>query len=89
MYDPDSTTHVIICADFSIVFWLIRAAVLATDGLTLVLTWIKTFRHWKQTRQLNIPVTVTTCLVRDGKSRLCMCVFGLTRVTFVGTLYFL
>ncbi|EKM56644.1 uncharacterized protein PHACADRAFT_194236 [Phanerochaete carnosa HHB-10118-sp] len=32
----------------------------------LVLTWIKTFGHWKGARRLDITVPLTTCLLRDG-----------------------
>lgn len=36
------------------------------DVLVLALTWVKTFRHWREARSLNVPVMVTSCLIRDG-----------------------
>lgn len=35
----------------------------------VIVTWMKTFRAWKEARRLGLPISVTTCLLRDGKHR--------------------
>ncbi|GJE90465.1 hypothetical protein PsYK624_066010 [Phanerochaete sordida] len=41
------------------------------DGLVLVLTWHKTFRQWRDARNLNISLSASTCLLRDGTWYFC------------------
>lgn len=52
--------------------WLVvyttRAAMMLADILVVVITWIKTFKEWNTARQLKLSLSVTTCLLRDGKS---------------------
>lgn len=50
------------------VLFITRGCVFAGDLLTLVLTWIKTFRQWREARTLNMRLSISTCLLRDGKS---------------------
>ena len=45
---------------------LTRSSVIAMDLGVIVLTWIKTFGHWRRLRQLHINVSVTDVLIRDG-----------------------
>ena len=40
--------------------------VIAGDALVLLVTWIKTFRQWYQSRELGMRLSVTSCLLRDG-----------------------
>ena len=62
-----------------------RICLLAADAIVVVLTWSKTFGQWRRSRRLNMHVSVTTCLLRDGKlgfsnldcrelDELCVCV---------------
>ncbi|EKM50263.1 uncharacterized protein PHACADRAFT_201106 [Phanerochaete carnosa HHB-10118-sp] len=46
--------------------YVTRGAVILADTIVLVLTWIKTFRSWKNARSLDIKVSITTCILRDG-----------------------
>ena len=46
-----------------------RAALIAADLIVLLCTWIKTFDHWRRSRRLKMPLSITTCLLRDGMSR--------------------
>ena len=50
----------------SSVLLLTRGSAIAVDAVVIVLTWIKTFRHWRHMRQLHINVSVTDVLIRDG-----------------------
>ncbi|EKM54052.1 uncharacterized protein PHACADRAFT_209878 [Phanerochaete carnosa HHB-10118-sp] len=43
-----------------------RGLLVLADTIVLVLTWIKTFRHWKNARHLKMRSSVTTCLLRGG-----------------------
>ncbi|GJE98321.1 hypothetical protein PsYK624_145480 [Phanerochaete sordida] len=43
-----------------------RSCALAADVAVLILTWVKTFRHWRQLRELNIGTSVASLLLRDG-----------------------
>lgn len=53
--------------DFPLVLYLTRVSLIVVDTLMLVLTWNKTYRQWKESRRLGISVSVSTCLLRDGK----------------------
>jgi hypothetical protein len=46
---------------------LTRGSAIATDVAVIVLTWIKTFGHWRRLQRLNINVSVTDILIRDGR----------------------
>ncbi|EKM48717.1 uncharacterized protein PHACADRAFT_202485 [Phanerochaete carnosa HHB-10118-sp] len=46
--------------------YVTRGSLVLADAIVLVLTWIKTFGHWKNARRLNMRVSLTTCLLRDG-----------------------
>ncbi|EKM50314.1 uncharacterized protein PHACADRAFT_201154 [Phanerochaete carnosa HHB-10118-sp] len=43
-----------------------RSSLILADAIVLVLTWIKTFRHWRNARRLKMKASLTTCLLRDG-----------------------
>ena len=47
---------------------LARLCAIGGDVLTLLLTLMKTFRQWRDSRRLNVRSSLTTCLVRDGES---------------------
>ena len=49
------------------VTYVTRGSMVAADLIVLVLTWIKTFRNWNEARRLNVELSVSTCLLRDGK----------------------
>ena len=77
---------------FLIVLFLTRGSAIATDVAVLVLTWVKTFQHWRELRRLKMGSSVSTLLLRDGK----VCYppanpMGLTEASrnFTGTIYFL
>ena len=50
------------------VVYATRGSLVAADSIVLVLTWIKTFNNWNRSRKLNLRLSVSTCLLRDGKS---------------------
>ncbi|EKM57583.1 uncharacterized protein PHACADRAFT_206478 [Phanerochaete carnosa HHB-10118-sp] len=43
-----------------------RVPLIAADLLVLVLTWMKTYRQYKEARSLNIKSPLATCLIHDG-----------------------
>ncbi|EKM49124.1 uncharacterized protein PHACADRAFT_201992 [Phanerochaete carnosa HHB-10118-sp] len=43
-----------------------RGSLILADAIVLILTWIRTFRHWWNARRLKIKASLTTCLLRDG-----------------------
>ncbi|EKM50292.1 uncharacterized protein PHACADRAFT_201131 [Phanerochaete carnosa HHB-10118-sp] len=43
-----------------------RGSLILADAIVLILTWIKTFRHWRNARRLKMKASLTTCLLRDG-----------------------
>ena len=49
------------------VAYVARGSLVAADLIVLVLTWTKTFRNWNEARRLNLDLSVSTCLLRDGK----------------------
>lgn len=50
-----------------IVIYVTRNAVVATDVIALALTWIKTLSLWREGRRLRVPLSLSTCLLRDGE----------------------
>ncbi|EKM53955.1 uncharacterized protein PHACADRAFT_196390 [Phanerochaete carnosa HHB-10118-sp] len=49
------------------VLYFTRCSLIAADIIVLVLTWIKSFEHFKEMRQLNLGLSVSAVLLRDGK----------------------
>ena len=49
------------------VTYLSRASIIAGDIIVLVCTWIKTFRQWRSSRQVDMKVSITSRLIQDGK----------------------
>ena len=49
------------------VLFFTRGSAIAVDMAVVILTWIKTFGHWRRLRQLNISFSVTDILIRDGR----------------------
>lgn len=43
-----------------------RSSVIASDVLVLVLTWVKSFTHWRQMRRLKLGSSISSVLLRDG-----------------------
>lgn len=43
-----------------------RGALVLADAIVLVVTWVKTFGHWREAQRLNLRVSISTCLLRDG-----------------------
>ena len=50
------------------VLYVTRGSLVTADLIVLVLTWAKTFRNWNEARRLNLYLSITTCLLRDGES---------------------
>ncbi|GJE98348.1 hypothetical protein PsYK624_145760 [Phanerochaete sordida] len=50
----------------TLVLYFTRSGALASDLLVVVLTWTKTFMHWKQQRRAGLKSSVATLLLRDG-----------------------
>ena len=44
-----------------------RGSAIAVDVAVIVLTWIKTFGHWRRLQRLHIRVSVADILIRDGR----------------------
>lgn len=44
-----------------------RCPLVLADMIVLVITWMKTWRKWREAMHLNSPFSVTTCLLRDGE----------------------
>ena len=49
------------------VVYVTRGSLVVADSIVLVLTWIKTFNNWNEARRLNLNLSISTCLLRDGK----------------------
>lgn len=62
-----STSGALIGSLMVLVLYTTRAALVVLDSLVLVLTWMKTFQQWKQSRHLNLPPSIAACFLRDGK----------------------
>ena len=45
---------------------IVRSAVLATDGLVLMLTWIKTYGIKRAATEAGLQASVSTLIMRDG-----------------------
>ena len=75
------------------VLLLTRGSAIAVDVAVVILTWIKTYGHWRQLRQLHINVSVTDILIRDGMKCFSKLRLFLSFIAFwnaaPGTLYFL
>ena len=52
----------------STVTYVARSSLVTADTIVLALTWIKTFKNWNEARRLNLELSVSTCILRDGKS---------------------
>ena len=50
------------------VIYVTRGSLVTADSIVLVLTWIRTFTNWNDARRLNLNLSISTCLLRDGKS---------------------
>ncbi|EKM57597.1 uncharacterized protein PHACADRAFT_206490 [Phanerochaete carnosa HHB-10118-sp] len=48
------------------VLYITRVSLILADTMVLILTWIKTFGHWRHARSVGVKVSMTTCLLRDG-----------------------
>lgn len=46
---------------------LTRCCTLVADVIVLVATWMKTFRVWREARGLEMAVSVSGMLLRDGE----------------------
>ncbi|EKM57608.1 uncharacterized protein PHACADRAFT_251322, partial [Phanerochaete carnosa HHB-10118-sp] len=51
----------------NILIYITRSSLILADTIVLVLTWIKTFGNWRRARSVNVQVSLTTCLLRDGQ----------------------
>ena len=61
LFDDNNHTNLLVA-------YVTRSSLVAADLIVLVLTWTKTFGSWKEARRLNVELSVSTCLLRDGKS---------------------
>ncbi|EKM50290.1 uncharacterized protein PHACADRAFT_201128 [Phanerochaete carnosa HHB-10118-sp] len=59
------TYNIIIILQYRL-FYITRGSLILADAIVLILTWIKTFRHWMNARRLTMKTSLTTCLLRDG-----------------------
>lgn len=58
---------IIINVYMHVVLYLTRCSLIAADIIALVLTWIKSFEHFKEMRCLNLGPSISAVLLRDGK----------------------
>lgn len=72
------------------VVWISRGCSTAADIIVMCATWKTTFKQWREGRKLKMPLSISSCLLRDGK---CSChpfrSVELTRGLILGTMYFL
>ncbi|EKM56312.1 uncharacterized protein PHACADRAFT_92217, partial [Phanerochaete carnosa HHB-10118-sp] len=73
------------------VLWFTRCSLIAADIIVLVLTWIKSFEHFKEMRRLKLKLSISAVLLRDGKyiTLCCICHESNPHNTLLGALYFL
>jgi hypothetical protein len=73
-----------------IVTYLARGTLILADVIVLVVTWAKTYRQWRQGRQLNMPVSLSTLLLRDGEITVVLISMIETaqKIHILGTWYF-
>ncbi|EKM56292.1 uncharacterized protein PHACADRAFT_207573 [Phanerochaete carnosa HHB-10118-sp] len=50
-----------------LVLYFTRCSLIAADVIVLLLTWIKSFRHFKEMRQLKLGLSISAVLLRDDK----------------------
>ena len=55
-----------------IVIYITSGSMLAGDVLVLAITWIKTYGHFRHTQRIQTDVSVSGCLLRDGKPQGCI-----------------
>lgn len=53
--------------DTPIVSDIVRGIAIGTDGLVLVMTWIKTYSIYQASRRANIRAGISELLLRDGE----------------------
>ncbi|EKM50256.1 uncharacterized protein PHACADRAFT_201098 [Phanerochaete carnosa HHB-10118-sp] len=53
-------------SSYGSVVYITRSLLILNDAIVLVLTWIKTFGHWRSARRVNVKASLTACLLRDG-----------------------
>ncbi|EKM60199.1 uncharacterized protein PHACADRAFT_203457 [Phanerochaete carnosa HHB-10118-sp] len=46
----------------------LNTTLIAADVIVLVLTWVKSFAHWREMQRLNLTSSITAVLLRDGMS---------------------
>ncbi|EKM57577.1 uncharacterized protein PHACADRAFT_206472 [Phanerochaete carnosa HHB-10118-sp] len=61
-----STPVIRISSQISSVTFITRVPLILADLLVLVLTWMKTYRQYKEARSLNIKSSLITCLIHDS-----------------------
>ncbi|EKM57494.1 uncharacterized protein PHACADRAFT_206395 [Phanerochaete carnosa HHB-10118-sp] len=68
LYLSNRSTRRLLTSDFYIYRFVIgtRVPLIFADALVLVLTWIKTLRQLTEARRLRLPLSISTCLLRDG-----------------------
>ena len=44
-----------------------RCAAILSDGIVVVVTWMKTFRHTRLAARVNVNYGLSALLLRDGK----------------------
>lgn len=63
---PRLSLHSYITLYMDTVLFLTRSSVIAADVFVLVLTWIKSFKHFREMRQLRLGLSISAVLLRDG-----------------------
>ncbi|EKM56356.1 uncharacterized protein PHACADRAFT_91681, partial [Phanerochaete carnosa HHB-10118-sp] len=73
------------------VLYFTRCSLIAADIIVLVLTWIKSFKQLIEMRRVNLGLSISTVLLRDGKriSLSLSCAQCNSYNVILGTLYFL
>lgn len=86
-----STSHELTVIVLSVLL-LTRSSAIAVDVIVLALTFVKTFTHWRQLRQLKLHSSVVTLLLVDGELSCCLLrdlqLNGASN-HFIGTAYFM
>lgn len=53
--------------DITVAIWVNTTAVLGASAIALAVTWRRLFALWREAGAMNMPRSLSTCLLRDGK----------------------
>ncbi|KAH9888053.1 hypothetical protein C8Q73DRAFT_655815 [Cubamyces lactineus] len=60
-----------------------RVISIVSDGIVVVLTWVKTYRVYAITRRVRFRADYSALILRDGKCRIATCVLNLVAIIYI------